>query len=176
MATNVTFVPPKDPNISGRPLLLFVCSGNICRSPMAAAVAAQAAAREGFDIRVASVGTMALTGDIADGDAHRAIAEIGLSLAPHRARQASREAILEADLAVAATRNHLAWLRAKAPEANIASFDELTGLGDIPDPYGRSMEEYRTVREMLRTGMPSVLAALKASVRARAKHRNSAHE
>jgi protein-tyrosine-phosphatase len=166
----------RNENDDTRPLLLFVCSGNICRSPMAAALAADAAEREGLDIRVASFGTMALVGDVVEAEAHRSLAEIGLSLAPHRTRQASREAVLEAVLIVAATREHRAWLRAKAPEANIVSFDELTGLGDIPDPYGGSPDEYRAVRDMLRAGMPSVLAALKASVRARAKHRKSAHE
>src|SRR5271169_1130752 len=152
-----------------KPLLLFVCSGNICRSPMAAALAADAAARDGLDIKVVSAGTMALVGEGAEAGAQRAVAEIGLTLAPHRARQVNREALLEADLSVAATRNHKAWLRAQAPEANVISFDELTGLGDIPDPYGAGPEEYRAVRDMLRVGMPSVLAALKASARARAK-------
>jgi protein-tyrosine-phosphatase len=169
-------VHPRDQSESSRPLLLFVCSGNICRSPMAAALAADAAAREGLDIRVASVGTMALVGDVVEADAHRAVAEIGLSLAPHRARQASRDAVLEAVLVVAVTREHRAWLRAKAPEANIASFDEITGLGDIPDPYGSGLKEHRAVRDMLLAGMPSVLTALKASVRAKAKHRKNAHE
>ncbi|HEY6357285.1 MAG TPA: hypothetical protein VIX35_03520 [Vicinamibacterales bacterium] len=159
-----------------RPLLLFVCSGNICRSPMAAVLAADAAARDGLDIRVASLGTMALVGERAEADAHRVITELGLSLAPHRARQANRKAVLEAALTVAATRMHRAWLRAQAPEANIASFDELTGLGDIPDPYGASLNEYRMVREMLRAGMPAVLTALKASTRSRAKHGKSAYE
>lgn len=158
------------------PLLLFVCSGNICRSPMAAALAAAAAAREGLLIRVASAGTMALIGDPAEPDAQRALAELGLSLAPHRARQASREDIEEAALAVAATRNHRAWLQAHAPDARVASFAELTGLGDIPDPYGGGLDDYRAVRDLLLAGMPAVLAALKASLRARAKHGQSAYE
>lgn len=166
----------RDQSDGREPLLLFVCSGNICRSPMAAALAADAAAREGVDIRVASVGTMALIGEQAEPDAHRVVAELGLSLAPHRARQASRRKVLEATLVVAATRMHYAWLRAQAPEANIVTFDELTGLGDVPDPYGATLTEYRAVRDMLRAGMPSVLAALKASARARAKHGQSAYE
>lgn len=169
-------VSPRDRAELDRPLLLFVCSGNICRSPMAAVLAADAAAHEGLDIRVASAGTMALVGEMAQDDAHRALAEIGLSLSPHRARQATRESILEADLAVAATHNHRAWLRNQAPEAAIASFHELTGLGDIPDPYGSSLDEYRAVRDMLRAGMPSVLAALKASSQAKAKHRKRDYE
>jgi protein-tyrosine-phosphatase len=169
-------MPHRDQSEGSRPLLLFVCSGNICRSPMAAALAADAAAREDLDMRVASVGTMALVGEVVEADAHRAVAEIGLSLAPHRGRQATRERILEAVLVVAATREHRAWLRAKAPDANIASFDELSGLGDLPDPYGAGLAQHRIVRDMLLAGMPSVLAAFKASVRAKAKHRKSAHE
>jgi len=155
------------------PLLLFVCSGNIARSPMAAALAARAAKRIGFDLRIASAGTMALVGESAAEDAQRALEEVGVSLTTHRARQATRPEILEAALTVAATRQHRDWVYSRAPEATIASFDELTGLGDIPDPYGAGLREYRAVRDKLLAGMPAVLAALKASIDGKAKHRRS---
>src|SRR5262249_31319355 len=146
------------------PLLLFVCSGNIARSPMAAALAERAAKRMHFELRVASAGTAALVGEPAVGEAQRALEEVGVSLAAHRAAQAPRHEILEAALTVTATRQHRDWVYSRAPEANIASFNELTGLGDIPDPYGAGPREYRAVRDKLLAGMPSVLAAFKASI------------
>jgi protein-tyrosine-phosphatase len=159
--------------IEHAPLLLFVCSGNICRSPMAAALAAGSAARAGLEVRVASAGTMALVGEMAEPDAQCAVEELGLSLTSHRAQQATSNGIRQAALTVAATRHHRSWLVARAPDAAIASFDEITGLGDIPDPYGAGLHEYRAVRDMLLAGMPSVLAALKASLDEKAKHRRS---
>lgn len=152
------------------PLLLFVCSGNICRSPMAAAIAQAAAHEAGMHIRVASSGTGALTGRPAEETAEAVLAEIGLTLDGHSARQATREDVHAAALVVAVTRAHDAWLRMHASEAtHIVTFDELTGLGDIPDPYGQSLEEYREVRDALVAGMPRILAALKARQAASSK-------
>ncbi len=136
---------------------------------MAEVIAAHAAQAAGLDIRVASSGTMALVGYPAEETAEQVVAELGLALESHRARQTTRDQIREAVLVVAATRQHHAWLRLHEPRAShVASFDELTGLGDIPDPYGASPEEYRAVRDMLVAGMPRVLAALKARQRANA--------
>jgi protein-tyrosine-phosphatase len=153
------------------PLLLFVCSGNICRSPMAEAIAADAARRTGVRIRVESTGTTALVGYPAEATALEALAELGLALPGHVAKQTEHRHVLDAALIVGATRSHRAILRRLHPEraAVIVSFDELTGLGDIPDPYGGSLAEYRTVRDMLVAGMPHVLAALKATTAAKAK-------
>lgn len=154
----------REPN--NRPLLLFVCSGNICRSPIAEVIAAHAAQAAGLDIRVASSGTMALVGYPAEETARQVVAELGLALQSHRARQTTRHQLREAALVVAATRQHYAWLRLHDPGAShVVSFDELTGLGDIPDPYGAGPQEYRVVRDMLVAGMPRVLDALKARQR-----------
>lgn len=137
---------------------------------MAEAIAEAAAREAGLHIRVASSGTMALVDYPAEATAQQAMAEIGLSLDGHRARQATRTEVREAALVVAITRAHHSWLRAREREAaQVVSFDDLTGLGDIPDPYGASLEEYRAVRDTLVAGMPRVLAALKARQRTSAK-------
>ncbi len=153
------------------PLLLFVCSGNICRSPMAEAIAADAARRAGVRVRVQSTGTAADVGYPAEATALEALAEVGLALPGHVAKQTEHRHVREAALVVGATRSHRAILRRMHPEraAAIVSFDELTGLGDIPDPYGGTLADYRAVRDMLVAGMPHVLAALKATAAAKAK-------
>ena len=165
--------PHNDLRTEERPLLLFVCSGNICRSPMAAALAADAAVRKGLRINVESAGTLALVGDPAEDGARRALVEIGLSLAGHRARQADSAIVEAAARAVGLTNIHAAWLLRQSPLARVMSFHQLTGLGDIPDPYGGGMDEYRQVRELLRAGLPAVLDALKASLATKAKPRKS---
>ena len=78
------------------PLLLFVCTGNICRSPMAAAIARAAARDAGVRVRIDSSGTMGIVGAAAEETAQEALEEIGLALHDHRARQTTRDDVREA--------------------------------------------------------------------------------
>jgi len=144
------------------PLLLFVCTGNICRSPIAEVVAVDAARRAGIPLRVASAGTSALTGSPAYDLAQAAVEEIGLSLAAHRSAPLTRELVDEAALVVAATGRHRNDLRYFFPAhaSKIVSFDDVTGLGDLSDPLGGGADEFTKTRELVRDGMPRVLAAL----------------
>src|SRR5580700_7050372 len=68
------------------PRLLFVCSGNICRSPLAEVMARAALNAEGIDAVVQSCGTSALTGQRAEAGARSAAADLGLLLDEHRAQ------------------------------------------------------------------------------------------
>ncbi len=149
-----------------RPLVLFVCQGNICRSPMLAALAEDGARRAGLDIAVASAGTAALIGDPAEPSARACIAELGLDLSGHRARQATPEMIEGALLVVAATAAQRDWLRRLVSEHGdrIVAFSDLAALGDIPDPWGRNAAEYRRVRGMLEAGVPALLDAVRSRV------------
>ena len=143
-------------------LLLFVCSGNICRSPMAEALAAEEARRRGLTLRVASAGTVALAGEVAEARTRDVMAEIHMSLDEHRAQQISRELLDEATLVVALTDRHKLGLRALAPQRadRIVSFNDLTELGDVPDPFGGDIEEFRAVRDRIRAGIKSVVDAV----------------
>ena len=155
------------------PVLLFVCSGNICRSSMAAAIAQRAADSKTIALRAESCGTRALVGEPAEPNAQEMVSELGLSLAGHRARQVTREMVLDAALVVALTRLHgvqLELLGSDLAEC-IVSFGDLTGLGDIPDPFGASLDVYCRVRDMLVEGMPDVLREFKARI---ARSANSA--
>ena len=146
-----------------RPLVLFVCQGNICRSPIATALAADAAQRVGLDIEVASAGTSALIGDPAEPGALACVAELGLDIGAHRARQVTPEMIEGAIFVVAATAAQRDWLQRLLPERRdrIASFGDITSLGDIPDPWGRNSSEYRRVRALIEEGMPALMAAVR---------------
>jgi protein-tyrosine-phosphatase len=96
--------------------LLFVCSGNICRSPLAQ-VMAHAALREAeLDAVVESCGTAAIDGLSAEAGARRQAESLGLSLEAHRAQPVSRDLIENASLVVCVTDRHRDYLHRFFPE------------------------------------------------------------
>ena len=79
--------------------LLLVCTGNICRSPMAEAIARRLLASRGRDdVTVASAGTAAQDGAPASEGAYLIALEHGLDLSAHRARQITTDLVADADL------------------------------------------------------------------------------
>ena len=117
----------------------------------------------GIEAVVQSAGTSALSGQRAEDGAREAAANLGLLLDAHRAQPVTRELVGTAILVVCVTDRHRDHVRQFFPRerAKIVSFDELTGLGDIPDPYGGDDADYRALREQLESGMPKIVARIK---------------
>lgn len=90
--------------------VLFVCAGNTCRSPLAAAIAHREATDRGLDIEVQSAGTGAREDDPATAEARHVASEKGLDLSQHRARQLTDEHVAENDRVFVMERNHLGAL------------------------------------------------------------------
>jgi len=128
---------------------------------MAAAIAQDEARRRATRLGVASAGTSAIAGYPAARLASDAMTEIGLSLDDHRSQAASRQMIQSATLVVALTERHRDMLRQyfNQPAADIVSWDDLTGLGDVADPSGGGIADFRKTRDRLRAGMPAVIDA-----------------
>ena len=150
--------------------VMMVCTGNICRSPMAEAVLRAAVADSDLAglVRVDSSGTHGYhVGEEADHRARAALAEAGYPLA-HRARRFEAGWLSERELILAMDAGHLRDLRALATRDGVASghirsfrdFDPL-GPGDVPDPYYDTIREFREVRDILERSMPALLAHLR---------------
>lgn len=128
--------------------LLFVCSGNTCRSPMAAAIAEHFARARRADlpaIEVDSAGTGVSEGAPVTPEAARALARLGVDAVAHRSRSLSRAQIDASDAIYCMTPAHLEAVLALAPDAAYKARLLDPAGGSVPDPIGGSQRLYNDV-------------------------------
>lgn len=140
--------------------VLFVCLGNICRSPLAEGVTRHLAAELGLGdrIRVESAGTGSWhEGEAPDPRSREVARRNGVSLEGQRARRVAPEDLHEFDLVVAMDRSNLDALEAllerhggSARLALLRDFDPDPGDGEVPDPYYGGPDGFDRVYEMVR--------------------------
>lgn len=135
--------------------VLFVCTGNICRSPMAEGLARHHALRRGLRLAFGSAGLIARKGDPASENAVLALRERGVDIAAHAARRLDADLVDWADVVVAMEEEHRLAVR-DYPAAALKAVHLLSewageaALGPgIDDPIGGSLAEYtRTADEI----------------------------
>ena len=122
--------------------ILFVCAGNTCRSPMAEAVMKSILKVKGIKgVSVKSAGLAATDGDKMSKNSQKALKVRGISAFGYgfKSKRLTREMVERADLVVTMTSEYRAYL---SGVPNVRSVSEITGAGDIADPYGGSENEY----------------------------------
>ncbi len=145
--------------------LLFVCTGNTCRSPLAAAITRHAIARRGWThVRVQSAGVSTAPGVPASDGALAVALEQGLDLASHRSQPLISELIEWADLILGMGPSHLvgvAELGGAEKTALVTDFLDDDALGTaIEDPFGGTLEQYRDVYLQLEHAIHGLLSRL----------------
>jgi protein-tyrosine phosphatase len=150
----------------------MVCTGNICRSPMA----------EGFlrhslppvlqsEVTVRSAGTHGLHGNRAEPLAVKAASAHGVDISDHRARMLDAPLIRSADLVLAMERFHLDRIddllifRCKY-SLMLGKFDEQRESPEIEDPYGLAFDAYQTCANELTACMPGLIDFIRQKVKA----------
>jgi protein-tyrosine-phosphatase len=141
--------------------LLFVCSGNICRSAMAAEYLCHRAVRKGLShLVVDSAGTLGIEDAPASNDAIRTLQEAGLDLRGHRSRGLTDSAVHSSDLVIGMTHDHLEHVAARHPggkeqrwllRAFEAGAQPRRSAPDLADPIGEPIEIYREQFGLIRT-------------------------
>lgn len=155
--------------------VIFVCTGNICRSPMAEIVFRDFAEHQGLGSRIVS--TSASTGEWHVGERadHRtldALERRGYDGSHHRAKPFSAAAFAENDLVVALDRTHerilREWARDEDQEGKVIlllSFDRDAVNPDVPDPYYAEAEMFDTVLAMIETATRGLFRQLEPALR-----------
>lgn len=136
--------------------VLFVCTANVCRSPMAEAIFNALAEERGLAWRAESAGVATLVDEDITPNARAALEEVGIYAGEHRARQVGEAMLKGADLVLVMGPRHVATLRRHfgglservytLPEYALGASPE----EGIPDPYGQTMTAFRaSVRQLL---------------------------
>ncbi|MEM7698225.1 MAG: low molecular weight protein arginine phosphatase [Verrucomicrobiota bacterium] len=149
--------------------VLFLCTGNVCRSPMAEGMFRDLVARSGKEgIEVASAGLSAMEGLDPSENSIKAMGEETVDISHQRSQQLTPEMVEGATHIFGMGIGHVEAIRSYFPEASEKTFvlrelivDEGLDL-EVPDPIGGDLDEYRITRNLIKEAMPSILSLVTA--------------
>lgn len=145
--------------------VMFVCTGNTCRSPMAEIIFRAETVRRGIadEFSVSSYGLRVRRGDSINPAAAEALFALGYGRHRRAAKLLTVKKASRADLIVCMTEEHKRIIGLPS----CRTIGEITGRGDLGDPYGGPVEEYMRAAEYLAFSVDDVVAAARAAAESR---------
>jgi RpiB/LacA/LacB family sugar-phosphate isomerase len=147
--------------------ILFICTGNICRSPMAEGLFRHLVEQHKADLIVKSAGVGAQNGQSPSENAIRAMQDLEIDISPQRSQMLTAELASEADMIIGMTHGHVEMVNVMYPHAAektflLREFDDSLPLHEreVADPLGGSLEIYRQCRDQIRDGISSLLNSI----------------
>ncbi len=147
--------------------ILFVCTGNTCRSPLAEALMKQelSSNEPGFEVQVFSAGLAVYSGQLISENVVLILQDEEVGHDPHRmAKQLDQELVKDADLILTMTADQLRQVALRFPESSskVYLLTEYSGLApaDIKDPFGKDPEKYRQAMEEIRFALKNLIIKL----------------
>lgn len=146
--------------------VLFICTGNTCRSPMAKALLEklirQKLKQDFYEVE--SAGLFAIDGLSASTEAIEVLRYENLDLTIHQSQSLTDQIVKWADIIITMTEAHYEQLLDLYPAAHdrVFTFSELAGLteSDVNDPYGKGQAAYQITLQQLKKGMPRLFSYL----------------
>ena len=151
-------------------LVTFVCTANICRSPMAEKLLEHALAAEPpplCDLEVVSTGVAGWEGNSASVQAVKAMEKVGLDLTGHRSQPLTKEIIQNSLAVFCMTEAHRAGIRQMYPDNDdtpvhlVREFLPPPAEKEIPDPFCATVQVYEVCRDNIVEAIPSIVQYLK---------------
>lgn len=131
--------------------ILFVCTGNTCRSPMAEGILRDLSEKAKLDIEVKSSGIATFNGQDAAENSIRAMKDIGILIDQHRTLRITEDLVEESDLILTMGKSHKMNILSqyKIDKEKIFTLKEfVNGIEeDIKDPFGLDYEAYKSTRD-----------------------------
>ncbi|MCH6257282.1 low molecular weight protein arginine phosphatase [Puniceicoccaceae bacterium K14] len=165
---------------SPRNEIVFVCTANTCRSPMAAALFRHALDAQDETLKslvVKSAGVSAYPGQPANSNSISALKKVGIELDAHSSQPITQEMVDNALAFIGMTDSHIAMLSYQIdPPPHCFLMRQFMDEGSdsqIPDPFGGSLSQYEASRDSMVEAIPSLLEAVKALIENRDQESSS---
>jgi protein-tyrosine-phosphatase len=147
-------------------MVLFVCTGNTCRSPMAEALFRHRIAGE-MDWETQSAGVFANSGSPASRNAIEALHELGVDLTSHNSQTVTAELVENSSLIVTMTEGHADQILEWFPEVGnkvclINSFGTSKVPADVSDPFGGSLNTYKRTRDEIDRALSDLILFIRS--------------
>jgi glycine hydroxymethyltransferase len=147
--------------LSPQKTVLFVCTGNVCRSPMAEGLFRKMIAGRP-DLQVSSAGVSTYPGQRPSPHAIEVLAEVGIDISSTRSKPLTEQLVQQATWIIAMTRSHLDSIFYQYPEAAektylLREFEPGAASFDIADPIGLGIDAYEEARVTIENALPGLL-------------------